>query len=112
MIFALEWCEFCWSVKKLFNRCNIPFTSIDLDSAVYQAQDFGGDIRRALNAETGCITIPQVFINGAFIGGCTETFDAFRAGSLQTALRNLGVAFDESCTLDPYELLPKWLQPR
>ncbi|MDF2180664.1 cysteine synthase A [Neptuniibacter sp. CAU 1671] len=112
VVFALEWCEFCWSIKKLFNQCNIPFTSIDLDSATYQDNDFGGDIRRALNAHTGCITIPQVFVNGTFIGGCTETFDAFRAGTLQQSLKALEVEFDETCPLDPYTLLPKWLHPR
>lgn len=112
VIFALEWCEFCWSVKKMLTKVGIPFRAIDLDSTAYQENDFGGDIRRALNAHTGCITIPQVFVGGEFIGGCTETFDAFRAGKLQKTLKELGVQFDEGTQFDPYELLPKWLQPR
>jgi cysteine synthase A len=112
VIFALEWCEFCWSVKKLFAQCKIPFESIDLDSAKYQEDDFGGDIRRALNAETGCVTIPQVFVNGHFIGGCTETFDEYIDGSFQEKLKAANVSFEETATVSPYELLPKWLQPR
>ena len=28
---ALEWCEFCWSVRKLFKHFDIPYQSIDLD---------------------------------------------------------------------------------
>lgn len=112
VVYALEWCEFCWSVKKLFEKCNIPFRVVDLDSANYQEGDFGGDIRRALNAETGCVTIPQIFIGNEFIGGCTETFDAFKDGSFQNKLEASGVSFDKTVSVDPYDLLPKWLQPR
>jgi cysteine synthase A len=57
-------------------------------------------------------TSPQVFGGGRHIGGCTEVFDAFRAGTLQDELRRCGVAFDESVTFDPYSLLPAWLHPR
>ena len=42
VLFALEWCEFCWSVRKLFARLGIPFRSIDLDSVDYQHDDLGG----------------------------------------------------------------------
>ncbi|MGV6806509.1 MAG: glutaredoxin domain-containing protein, partial [bacterium] len=112
VVFALEWCEFCWSVKKLFDRCGIPYVSVDLDSAAYQEGDFGGDIRRALNESTNCITIPQIFIGGEFVGGCTETFDEFREGQLQQRLARVGMQFDQSVEVDPYSMLPKWLQPR
>ncbi len=77
VMFALEWCEFCWSVRKLFKAYNIPFRSIDLDSAEYQRNNWGGEIRKAVRAKTRLPTIPQVFIRGEHIGGCTETFDFF-----------------------------------
>ena len=32
VMFALEWCEFCWSVRKLFKALELDYTSIDLDS--------------------------------------------------------------------------------
>ena len=32
VMFALEWCEFCWSVRKMLARYDIPYRSIDLDS--------------------------------------------------------------------------------
>ena len=112
MLFALEWCEFCWSVRKLFARCGIPYRSIDLDSAQYQQGDSGGQIRALLRARTGSRTIPQVFVVGEFIGGCSETFDAFRDGRLQQLLKEHGVRFDDSVEVDPYTLLPGWLQSR
>jgi cysteine synthase len=112
VLFALEWCEFCWSVRKLFARLGIDYRSVDLDSVAYQAGDRGGKIRAVLAARTGTKTIPQVFIGGWHVGGATELFDAWRSGAAQALLVNRGVKFDAAADLDPYSLLPKWLQPR
>jgi cysteine synthase A len=112
VLFALEWCEFCWSVRKLFARCGIPYRSVDLDSTAYQRDDRGGQIRAELRRRTNVRTIPQVFVGGEFVGGCTETFDAFKTGQLQGMLKGRGVAFDEAVAVDPYSLLPTWLQKR
>jgi cysteine synthase A len=112
VMFALEWCEFCWSLRKLFAQCGIPYRSVDLDSTAYQRDDRGGQIRAVLTARTGSKTIPQVFVGGEYIGGCTETLDAFKEGRLQDLLRRHGVAFDENVRIDPYTLLPGWLHPR
>lgn len=72
----------------------------------------GGKIRAVLAARLGIPTIPQIFVGGEHVGGCTETFDAMRAGELQARLKAHGVAFDESVDIDPYSLFPNWLQPR
>ena len=112
VMFAFEWCEFSWSVRKLFTRLNVDFESIDLDSVEYQANDRGGKIRAVLNDRIGSPTIPQVYIGGEHIGGCTELFDAVREGSMQKRLKECGVKWDESVTFDPDVLLPKWVQPR
>jgi len=111
-LFALEWCEFSWSVRKLFNRLGIKFASIDLDSVAYQQNDRGGKIRAVLAARTGAPTIPQVFIGGRHIGGCTELFDGIRDGSVQAMFDESGIGFDRDAQFDPYELLPGWIQPR
>jgi cysteine synthase A len=112
VLFALEWCEFCWSVRKLFARLNIAHRSVDLDSVEYQTDDLGGRIRTVLAARTGAKTIPQIFIRGEHIGGCTELFDAWRDGSIQRRLTENGIDYDVDAAIDPYSLLPKWLQPR
>jgi cysteine synthase A len=109
---GLEWCEFCWSVRKLFAKCDIPYRSVDLDSVEYQQDDWGGQIRAALKARTDISTIPQIFVGGELIGGCTEAFDAFRDGSLQSKLASRDVKYDTGVELDPYDLLPTWLHPR
>ena len=50
-------------------------------------------------------------IAGEFIGGATETFDAWREGRLQAVLEGLGIDYEREGA-DPYSFLPKWLQPR
>ncbi|WP_346433400.1 cysteine synthase A [Oricola sp.] len=112
VMFALEWCEFCWALRKFFASRNIPYKSVDLDSVAWQKDNMGGDLRVALHARTGLPTIPQVFIGGKHVGGCTETFDYFREGRLQSMLEDINVGYLESVAGDPYEFLPKWVHPR
>ncbi len=112
VLFALEWCEFCWSVRKLFSQLGIAYRSVDLDSVEYQAADLGGRIRTVLADRIGARTIPQIFMGGEHIGGCTDLFDAWRSGAIQRRLTDMGVDYKRDIEIDPYDLLPKWLQPR
>lgn len=106
-LFALEWCEFSWSVRKLFAALGVPYRSIDLDAVAYQKDNLGGRIRAALRERTGVNTIPQIFINGELIGGCTDTFDAAQTGALQRRLINAGIQVSQSKR--SYDaLLPGW----
>ncbi len=112
VMFALEWCEFCWSVRKLLKSLDLPYRSVDLDSVEYQEDNRGGQIRAALKAITDYDTIPQIFVGGEFIGGCTEFFDAYKEGRVQSLLRSHGVDIDPEPSVDPYTFLPTWLHPR
>ena len=112
VMFALEWCEFCWSMRKMFAELGIPYRSVDLDSVAYQENDWGAQIRTALAAKTGWNTIPQIFIGGEFVGGCTDAFDAWKDGRLQALLEKNAVAFRNETAKDPYSFLPTWLHPR
>lgn len=110
LLFALEWCEFCWATRKLFKARGIPYRSIDLDSLAMQKDDWGGRVRRAVGARAGAPTIPQVFIGGELIGGNAEMFVAVKSGALQAKLRAAGVAFNADAKVDYDALLPKWLK--
>jgi cysteine synthase A len=112
VLFALEWCEFCWSVRRLFAKHKIPYRSVDLDSVEYQKDNLGGQIRTALTARTSITTIPQIFVGNNFIGGCTELFDAYKQGRFQTLLDEHRVDYDRELKVDPYSFLPTWLHPR
>ena len=112
VMFALEWCEFCWAVRKMFGRYKIPYRSVDLDSVEYQKDNLGGKIRAALTARTSVATIPQIFVGGEFVGGSTDLFNAWKQGRVQNLLANARVAYDKTVTADPYSFLPTWLHPR
>jgi cysteine synthase A len=112
VMFALEWCEFCWSARKLFKAYDIPYRSIDLDAAEYQKGDWGGEIRKVVRAITRAPTIPQIFVGGEHIGGCTETFDAFNSGWLKRLLGVHGIVLSDRGSVDAYAFLPQWLHPR
>jgi cysteine synthase A len=112
VLFALEWCEFCWSVRRMFTKFGIEYRAVDLDSVAYQKDDWGGRIRAALRERTGMLTIPQVFVGGRFVGGATETFDAWRDGRMREWLEGAAVVFDRDAREDPYSFLPSWLHPR
>ncbi len=112
ILFALEWCEFCWSVRKMFAMYEIPYRSIDLDSVEYQQDNKGGNIRAALREQTSAKTIPQIFIGGQYIGGATDLFDACKDGSMQKLLEENTVNYNKEVTADPYSFLPGWLHKR
>jgi cysteine synthase A len=112
VLFALEWCEFCWSVRRLFAKHSIPFRAVDLDSVEYQRGNWGGDVRAALTARTSIGTIPQIFVGGEFLGGCTDLFDAYKQGRLQALLDRNQVMYERTMKMDPYSFLPTWLHPR
>jgi cysteine synthase A len=112
VMFSLEWCEFCWSLRRLFGRYQIAYRSIDLDSVDYQPGDRGGKIRAALTARTGIATIPQVFVGGELIGGATDVLQAAKEGRLQKLLEAHRVRFDAAVGDDPLSFLPSWLHPR
>jgi cysteine synthase A len=112
VMFALEWCEFCWAARKLFARLGIAYHSVDIDSVAFQRDDMGSKIRAVLKERTGAPTIPQIYVGGTHVGGCTDLFDAMRDGRLAQLLDAADVAHDRSADIDPYSLLPKWLHPR
>nr|MBX2880225.1 pyridoxal-phosphate dependent enzyme [Granulosicoccus sp.] len=112
VIFSLEWCEFCWSAEKLFKKMNVDFQTVHIESDEHRAYGSSEEIQNALTARVSSSTIPQVFVGGDYLGGCTQTFKAFLDGSLQSRLKDLGISFNESLQLDPSSLLPKWTHPR
>jgi len=112
VMFALEWCEFCWSVRRLFDAAGIAYRAVDLDGAEWRRGNRSADMRLALAKVTGASTIPQVFVGGQPIGGATDTFDAFNSGSLKRRLDALALPCDPAAIPDAYGFLPAWLQPR
>ncbi len=112
VMFAFEWCEFCWSVRRMFAEVGIEYKPITIDKPEFHVNDWGGQVRIALRERTGANTFPQVFIGDEFVGGCTEVFDAWDSGELQKLLTSNGVSYDADKHIDTKTYSPKWVHPR
>jgi cysteine synthase A len=110
VMFALTWCEFCWTVRKLFERAGIAYRSIEIDSPEFQKNGLDGEIRKALRARIGSPTIPQVFVGGEHIGGCMDTLAAWRDGTLAARLELVGANYTPGACANPESLLPRWVR--
>lgn len=112
VMFALEWCEFCWSVRKMMSACEIPYITVDLDSVAYQENDRGGKILEVLKQRNNWATIPQIYVGDKFVGGATDFFDVGKAGDLEAMLDSRKIPYNDTIKRDPYSFLPDWLHPR
>ena len=111
VLFALEWCEFCWAVRKLFAKLGITYKSVDIDSVAFLERDLGTRIRASLKERCASPTIPQIFIGGVHVGGATDLFEAIPSGRAWQWLSDAGATFQRQA-VNPHEFLPKWLHPR
>ena len=112
LMFGLEWCEFCWSMRRFFNEAAIPFQTINLDSADYRKNDRGGALRAALRDLTRAATLPQIFIAGRHVGGASDVLAAFDAGTLQPQLEAARLPFRVPGSRKATSFLPSWVHPR
>lgn len=99
-------------MRKFFTALAIEYHSVDLDSVAFQQNDRGMRIRGALKHRVGAGTIPQIFVGGEHIGGCTEVFAAYADGSLRRHLEAVGIGLNDGGTINTGRLLPQWMHPR
>jgi cysteine synthase A len=113
VLFALEWCEFCWSVRKLFAKLDIPYLALDLDSVKFQDNNLGGKIRAVLLEQLGTPTLPQIYIGRKHIGGATDLFSTYTSGELRGLLAEHNITEKKmAAEFEPASLLPGWLHKR
>ena len=48
------------------------------------------DLRSGIKSYSNWPTIPQVYVNGEFIGGCDTTVEMYKSGELRTILEEAG----------------------
>jgi len=86
MLYSKSYCPYCGQVKALFKKLKIEFTAVDLDE-IHE----GAEVQDNLAQLTGSRTVPQVFIQGEYIGGCDETLKLNSSGKLKQMLEAAGV---------------------
>jgi len=110
-VFGLSWCEFGWTVRRLFDQLDLPHRLVAVDAPEMQAHDLGNRVRAVIRARTGQATLPQVFIGGRWLGGCSEVIAAHGSGELARRVQQAGIDVRQWPTLDASQLLPRWRQP-
>lgn len=76
-------CGFSARVVQILSHLNVPFKSVNvLEDA---------EIREGIKAYSNWPTIPQVYVNGEFVGGCDIVSEMFQEGELQKLMEDQGV---------------------
>ena len=78
-LYTTMFCPYCTRARALLQRKKVEFVDIDI---VEQPGRRAEMIRRA----GGRTTVPQIFIDGEYIGGCDELVALDRAGGLDAKL--------------------------
>ncbi len=68
-------CGFSNNVVQILNALGVPFETVDVLS--------DAEIREGIKAYSSWPTIPQVYINGEFIGGSDIMIELYQKGELQ-----------------------------
>ena len=78
-------CGFSAAVSTLLSNLQVKFKSVDV------LQD--GEIRQGIKEFANWPTIPQLYVNGEFMGGCDIIREMYETGELETVLKEKGVEF-------------------
>ena len=72
-------CGFSAATVEVFEHLGVPFETVDV------LQD--PEVREGVKQFTKWPTIPQVFINGKFVGGCDIVREMYDSGELQPMVK-------------------------
>jgi glutaredoxin 3 len=84
-IYTTRYCPYCISAKALLTRKNVQFTEIDVSG------DPAGRAKM-IDRANGRMTVPQIFIGVAHVGGSDDLHELERAGKLDALLNGKGQA--------------------
>ncbi|MFI4962971.1 MAG: glutaredoxin 3 [Legionellales bacterium] len=79
ILYSSGFCAYCVRAKNLLTRKNAAFNEIRVD--------LQPEFLEEMIAKTGKRTVPQIFINGQYIGGCDELHALDAQGTLDQLLR-------------------------
>ena len=76
-------CGFSARVVQILSHLGVPFKGVNvLEDA---------EVREGIKAYTNWPTIPQLYVNGEFVGGCDIIMEMFQSGELQGMLKEKGI---------------------
>ena len=78
-IYTKTFWSFCWRAKGLLESKGVEFTEIAVDRG-------GADRELMIERANGRSTVPQIFIRGEHVGGCSDLFRLEQDGRLDQML--------------------------
>ncbi len=78
LIYSTPWCSYCSRAKQLLNSKRVTFTDINVSGKP--------DVRAEMEQKAGAHTVPQIWIDGRHIGGCSELYALEYSGELDALL--------------------------
>lgn len=79
VIYSTGWCPYCERTRALLQRKGVPYTEIRIDE---QPAERATMIERS----GGRRTVPQIFVDGEYLGGSDEIHALERSGKLDELL--------------------------
>lgn len=76
-------CGFSAVVVQILKNLQVPFKAVDVLA--------DASVRQGIKDYSNWPTIPQLYIQGEFIGGCDITREMYQTGELQTLLKDKGL---------------------
>ena len=76
-------CGFSARVVQILSHLGVPFKGVNV------LEDM--EIREGIKAYANWPTIPQLYVNGEFVGGCDIVLEMFQEGELQSMLKEKGI---------------------
>jgi monothiol glutaredoxin len=72
-------CGFSATVLNVFNQLGVPYETKNVLA--------DPELRDGIKSFTNWPTIPQIFVDGKFIGGCDITIEMYKTGELQQLVK-------------------------
>ena len=82
IMYSTRFCPFCIRAKQLLKKKGVAFRDIPVDGNPV--------LREQMTREAGSHTVPQIWINGQHIGGCSELMALDMSGDLDNRLNETG----------------------
>ncbi|MCU0889697.1 MAG: Grx4 family monothiol glutaredoxin [Rubritepida sp.] len=80
-------CGFSARVVQILSHVGVPFKGVNV------LEDM--EIREGIKAYTNWPTIPQLYVQGEFVGGCDIVMEMFQSGELQSLMKEKGIPTKE-----------------
>jgi glutaredoxin 3 len=78
LLYTTTWCPYCVRAKALLRRKGVAFREVNVEEVP--------GAREEMEARSGRMTVPQIFIGTTHVGGCDDLHALDRAGGLDPLL--------------------------